>query len=242
MFKGEDEDEDATEDETSEEGTQPSKEKKTDKDEEPEEGSPAPKKEKSDEGEEEAEGSEDDADDKKGDEEPKVPLSRFRHVHQQLRELRAQIADRKQTPKSDMTEDEQKDLDAKEYLRKQLETILAEKEQSTARKDEQDAEELVELADIYGDFDVDKVLDIKAEFKKVGTSLSNEGALKIYFDREKNPGKRTSAEPEKKTSKPKVPQPKSGAPAKDEPTKPDVIGKPLSDVVAQAKKDFGLTK
>jgi hypothetical protein len=173
------------------------------------------------------------------DEEPKVPLHRFKQVVKENRQLRNQGKSEPTKPSRELTEEEQKDQEVDGLIEKKVAKALERREQRQQDQDTQDAEELVELMDVYGDFNVDKVLDIKDEFKKVGTTLSNEGALKIFFDRQKNPTSRT-AEPKPSDKKPKVPQPKTSAPASDQTKTPQVTGRPLRDVVEEAKKEYGL--
>lgn len=163
-------------------------------------------------------------------EEPRVPLSRFREVTKQVKELREQLGSRE--PKSPATDEDKQQEAVDRLLESKLEGILAKRESQQAQREANDAAELVELMDIYGNFDVDKVLDIKEEFQSTGTSLSNEGALKVLFERQKA-GAAPSSE------KPKVPQPQSSAPATP-PKTADVAGKSLDQVVAEAKRDFGL--
>lgn len=220
------------EEKTSGEGTQPAEQKQPIED---------PKQEGADKEDQEKPLTEEDTPATK--EEPMIPYHRFKESREELRQLKEEVATlRGRSPVApSRTEEVPEDLDAEKYLERKLEQVIERREELLSKKDEREATELTELMGIYGGFDVDKVLDIKDEFKKADAILSNEAALKIYFERGQS---KTSNKKEISTpaSKPAIPQPQQNASRDVAPTtKPD-LSKPLSKIIEEAKKEYGLIK
>lgn len=166
-------------------------------------------------------------------EEPKVPFYRLREKTQEVRELRAKIAERER--QSSLTDDERYQLDEDKKLEQKLDAYLARKEAEKSAKDESDADELIELMELYGKYDVDKVLDIKSQYKV----SNNEAAVKLYF-KLFGTGSKPKGEPKQLQPKEKVPQPKGSAPVQSSVKPVDVSSKSLSQLVEEAKKEFDL--
>lgn len=166
-------------------------------------------------------------------EEPRVPLSRFREVMRERSELKAKIAEKER--QSTLTDDERFQLDEDKRLEQKFDAFLARKEAEKSAKDESDADELIELMELYGHYDIDKVLDIKSQYKV----KDNEAAVKLYF-KLFGTGSKPKGEPKQTQPKEKIPQPKGSAPIQSSVKPVDVSGKSLSQLVEEAKKEFDL--
>lgn len=219
------------EDKTSGEGTQPTEEKQ-----------PAEDVKTEDANKEEPEKPSED--ETPGKEEPMVPFHRFKESRDSVRQIKEELealrANRNAVAPSS-TGEANEDVDAEKYLEKKLEQAIEQREARLHRESEKQATELTELMEVYGSFDVDKVLGIKAEFKKADAILSNEAALKIYFERGQSKAT-TKKESSTLPTKPSIPQPQRSASQETAPPSAVDLSKPLSKIVEEAKKEYGLIK
>lgn len=166
--------------------------------------------------------------DESPEKEPMIPAHRFKEILKEKRELEAKITLSSTKPSYTGSEEEDKDLKAKTYLKGLLNEVLEEKNQQSTRAQEALTQELVDLQEIYGAFDVDKVLDLKDKYH-----MQTEGALALYFEQLKSkPAPAPKAAPVKETKA------KADAPSVPEPQA--LAKQSLEQVIRDAKKDYGL--
>lgn len=173
-------------------------------------------------------------------EEKTVPYERFREVNQKMRDLETEISSLK--TKSDTTglsEEQQKELKAKEYLKSLLKETLTEteKEKSAAEAKEQSnfEQEVRDALDINPDVkraEFTKFLEEKADDYGI-TSVS--GAMRLY--REINNLSKEAVEKAKKdlTNKPGLPKSEGTAESKSEYPKEWDLHKVAEAVIAKLK-------
>lgn len=173
----------------------------------------------------------------KVEEEPKVPLSRFQKVYEERNALKARVAVAESRPATSLTDDEKWQLDEDKKLEQKLDAYLSRKEQVQRTQDDAQAEELVELQEVYGAYDVDKVLSIKDEYH----IKDNTAAVKLYFKMYGTGAKPKSDAPTVKTEKPKVPQPKSSGSASGKAV-PNIAEKSLNQLVEEGLQEHGIKR
>lgn len=181
-----------------------------------------------------------DTDEERGVENGKEPVPRYRFekVYQERNELRSRIAALERRSPDSLSDDDKFQLDEDKKLESKLDSLLVKREQSKRQQQESDTADLVDLMDVYGNFDVDKVLTVKDEYH----ISDNLAAVKLYF-KIYGTGKTPKGDsPAPKGGKPKVPKPKGSAPAGTSDKKVDIKSQSLTQLVEEGLKEHGVTR
>jgi len=174
--------------------------------------------------------------------EKEVPYSRFKEVNDQLKSLKTEITKLTQKEiRTELSDTEKKDLDAKQYLKGLLEEVMNERESKTTQVEQaelakfnQDVDEVLELnPDIKRD-DFLKFIEEKAD--KYGVD-SIKGAMLLYKDFNQTVEGTKQSVKKELASRPKFPTSEGVSIAKV-----DDSGKSIWQIAAEAARELETKK
>ena len=177
-------------------------------------------------------------------EEPMVPLHRFREVNEKLEKVENEIADLKQAKASPggLSDEQQKELQAKTYLTTLLkETLEEDKKTATARETaeqrqfEKSVDEVLEINPSVPRKDFVEFMEKNAE--KYGIE-SVSGAMKLYLDLNKLSAEEREKGKKDIQRKPGLPRSESAGGAEQTPTedKTKSFAQVLQDIISKVGK------
>jgi hypothetical protein len=170
---------------------------------------------------------------KSEEKEQTVPLKRFQEVYGEKKELESRIAEL-QTKKSDegLSPEEKKELDAKQYLEKLINTTLDERDKSQSEKEKREQKEFEESVSnillVNPDVKKSEFLKFVEEKADIYGIKGVEGAMKLY--RDINNLSKTVSEKTKEDLKKKPNLPKSDTSMSTESRPDSDKGKSLSQI------------